>query len=158
MDTHSRIVKANRAWQTARQKTETTMPRIDLRFDPRFAERQDSSNAVKGASGYPPFDVAWFPGGAEPGFLRLTLAVAGFAASELDVVIEGSVLIVSGKAEERDEGEYLFRGIAGRQFRRQFALADGMEVIRASLERGLLSIDLAQHPQEVRKIKISVSQ
>ena len=84
--------------------------------------------------------------------------VAGFAASELDVVIEGSVLIVSGKAEERDEGEYLFRGIAGRQFRRQFALADGMEVIRASLERGLLSIDLAQHPQEVRKIKISVSQ
>ena len=155
MDTRSLIVKANRAWQTARQKTETTMPRIDLRFDPRLIDRQDS---LKGASGYPPFDVAWFPGGAEPGFLRLTLAVAGFAASELDVVIEGSVLIVSGKAEERDEGEYLFRGIAGRQFRRQFALADGMEVIRASLERGLLSIDLAQHPQEVRKIKISVSQ
>ena len=155
MDTRSLIVKANRAWQTARQKTETTMPRIDLRFDPRLIDRQDS---LKGASGYPPFDVAWFPGGAEPGFLRLTLAVAGFSASELDVVIEGSVLIVSGKAEERDEGEYLFRGIASRQFRRQFALADGMEVIRASLERGLLSIDLAQHPQEVRKIKISVSQ
>lgn len=113
---------------------------------------------MKGAAGYPPFDVAWFPGNEGTGFLRLTLAVAGFAASELDVVIEGSVLIVSGKAEERDEGEYLFRGIAGRQFRRQFALAEGMEVLRASLERGLLSIDLAQHAQEVRKIKISVSQ
>ncbi|WP_180901044.1 Hsp20 family protein [Martelella soudanensis] len=134
------------------------MPRIDLRFDPRLSDRQESMNAVKGASGYPPFDVAWFPGKAEAGFLRLTLAVAGFAASELDVVIEGSVLIVSGKAEERDEGEYLFRGIAGRQFRRQFALADGMEVVRAGLERGLLSIDLAHRPQEVRKIKISVSQ
>lgn len=155
MDTWPRIVKTDRAWHTARQRTETTMPRIDLRFDPRLIDRQDS---LKGASGYPPFDVAWFPGGGEPGFLRLTLAVAGFAASELDVVIEGSVLIVSGRAEERDEGEYLFRGIAGRQFRRQFALAEGMEVIRASLERGLLSIDLAQHPQEVRKIKISVSQ
>lgn len=115
-------------------------------------------NAVKGAHGYPLFDVAWFPGGAKPGFLRLTLAVAGFGADELDVVIEGSVLIVSGRAEDREEGEFLFRGIAGRQFRRQFALADGMEVICAGLERGLLSIDLAHRPQEVRKIKISVPQ
>lgn len=113
---------------------------------------------MKGTAGYPPFDVAWHPGGAEPGFLRLTLAVAGFDQSELDVVIEGSVLIVSGRAEEKDEGEYLFRGIAGRPFRRQFALSEGMEVIRAGLERGLLSIDLAHYPREVRKIKISVSQ
>nr|WP_272210555.1 Hsp20 family protein [Marinicella sp. W31]MDC2876450.1 Hsp20 family protein [Marinicella sp. W31] len=134
------------------------MPRIDLRINPTMLEKSAPGEALKGASGYPPFDVEWFPD--EPGgiFLRITLAVAGFDEGELDAVAQDNILVVSGNREERESGEFLFRGIAGRQFRRQFSLADGMEVIGAKLDRGLLAIDIARKPQEVRKIKISVSE
>ncbi|PRX04333.1 Hsp20 family protein [Martelella mediterranea] len=134
------------------------MPRIDLRINPTMLENRAQDAALKGASGYPPFDVEWFPDEPAGIFLRITLAVAGFDESELDAVAQDNILVVSGNREEREDGEYLFRGIAGRQFRRQFALADGMEVVGAKLDRGLLAIDIARRPQEVRKIKISVSQ
>ncbi|AJY47350.1 Hsp20 family protein [Martelella endophytica] len=132
------------------------MPRIDLRIDPHYLENA-ARDGLKGGAGYPPFDVCWFPDEPDGVFLRITLAVAGFAEDELDVVAENSVLFVSGLQEERAEGEFLYRGIAGRQFRRQFTLADGMDVVGASLERGLLEIDIARRPKEVRKINISVS-
>ena len=132
------------------------MPRIDLRIDPMLL--QDAAGQIlKGAQGYPPFDVAWFPEEPNGVFLKITVAVAGFHEEELDVVTENNILEVSGYQKERETGEFLYRGIAGRQFRRRFALMENMEVIRARLERGLLEIDIARKPGEVRKINISVS-
>jgi HSP20 family molecular chaperone IbpA len=88
------------------------------------------------------------------GGLRITLAVAGFTPDQLAVTVEDRQLVVAGeraKAEPRPEDAFLHRGIAARGFIRSFVLADGMVVDGATLEHGLLHIDLAR-PQPERRI------
>ena len=109
--------------------------------------------AAKAASeSYPPYNVEQ----ADDGGVRITLAVAGFAAEQLQVTVEGGQLVVSGRrdADGRPEAEraYLHRGIAARGFLRTFVLADGLEVTAATLEHGLLHIDLAR-PEPERLVK-----
>lgn len=109
--------------------------------------------AAKAASeSYPPYNVEQ----AENG-VRITLAVAGFSPEQLHVTVEGGQLVVAGKrdsAEGRSDAEraFLHRGIAARGFVRTFVLAEGMEVVAATLEHGLLHIDLAR-PEPERLIK-----
>ena len=90
--------------------------------------------------------------------MRITLAVAGFADDDLEVLTEENQLIVRGRQNDDTEREYLHRGIAARQFQRTFVLADGMRVAGAELKNGLLAIDLERPEPErlVRKINISV--
>jgi len=107
---------------------------------------------AKNGDGYPPYNIE---ATGENG-LRITLAVAGFAADELSVQIEDSQLIVRGKQSEDPGRVYLHRGIAARQFQRAFMLADGIEVVGASLADGLLHIDLARPPVETRVRKIEI--
>jgi len=114
---------------------------------------------AKSADGYPPYNIERIrssDGGVEK--LRITLAVAGFSDSELDVTTEENQLIIRGRQAEETEREFLHRGIAARQFQRTFVLADGMRVIGAELRNGLLSIDLDRPQPErlVRKINISL--
>ena len=103
--------------------------------------------------GYPPYNIEQI--GEER--LRITLAVAGFSTDDLNVEIEDNQLVIHGKGGADDDGRtFLHRGIASRQFQRNFILAEGIEVMSASLEDGLLNIDLVRpipEPQ-VRKIKI----
>lgn len=103
--------------------------------------------------GYPPYNIEQI---GEDG-LRITLAVAGFSMDDLLVSLENNQLIVRGRQGEEDPNRiYLHRGIAARQFQRSFVLAEGIEVTGASLDNGLLHIDL-QRPQpevRVRTIKI----
>ena len=106
--------------------------------------------AAKAAGeGYPPYNVEELGEGR----VRITLAVAGFAAAQLEVTLEDNQLNIHGK---RDGGEgeraFLHRGIAARGFVRSFILADGMEVEGASLEHGLLHIDLFR-PEPEKKVK-----
>ena len=113
----------------------------------------------KNGDSYPPYNIERrrsANGGAEQ--LRITLAVAGFAESDLDVTTEENQLVVRGRQGDEPEREYLHRGIAARQFQRCFMLAEGMRVIGAELKNGLLSIDLDRPEPErlVRKINISV--
>jgi HSP20 family molecular chaperone IbpA len=117
-------------------------------------ERLSKSN-----DGYPPYNIERIRGSAID-LLRITLAVAGFSEAELDVTIEENQLFIRGRQVEQNEREYLYRGIAARQFQRIFVLADGMEVAGAVLKNGLLSIDLTRPEPDrvVRKINISVSQ
>ena len=115
---------------------------------------------AKTNDGYPPYNIEKLrSSGAEPERLRLTLAVAGFSEDELDVSIAESQLIIRGKQVDSGERDYLYRGIAARQFQRVFALSDGMQVGGAKLKNGLLSIDLfrPQLNDVVKKINISVS-
>lgn len=116
---------------------------------------------TKANDGYPPYNIERLrPGSAgEPERLRITLAVAGFSEDELDVSLEENQLVIRGRQTDSSEREYLYRGIAARQFQRMFVLADGMQVSGASLRTGLLSIDLIRPEPErmVRKINISVS-
>jgi HSP20 family molecular chaperone IbpA len=108
--------------------------------------------------GYPPYNIERIAGdGQRPEVLRITLAVAGFTRDDLDVTLEDKQLIVRGKAQDDDqERDFLYRGIAARQFNKAFLLADGIEVRAADLQNGLLSIDLVRHEPErlVRKIEI----
>lgn len=113
--------------------------------------------AGKGSGdGYPPYNIERIAkDGGE--LLRITLAVAGFNREQLEITLEDNQLVVRGKQLDDKSREYLYRGIAARQFQRTFVLADGIEVKSAGLENGLLSIDLMRHEPEhmVRRIDIS---
>ncbi len=110
--------------------------------------------------GYPPFNIELLPtseGDAET--FRVTLAVAGFKREDLDVTVADGVLVVHGSQRENEGAaprEYLHRGIAARQFKRSFGLADGVEVCKAELHNGLLIIELRRFRkvQPVRKVGI----
>ena len=106
--------------------------------------------AAKAAGeGYPPYNVEEL----EDDAVRISLAVAGFTAAQLEVTLEDRQLNIVGR---RDGGEgeraYLHRGIAARGFVRSFILADGLEVEGATLEHGLLHIDLVR-PEPEKKVK-----
>lgn len=107
--------------------------------------------------GYPPYNIERTETGDGGDLLRITLAVAGFTQDQLDVSVEDSQLTIHGKQEDDSEREYLHRGIAARQFTRTFVLADGIEVRKADLKNGLLSIELERPEPErvVRKVKIT---
>ncbi|HVY19262.1 MAG TPA: Hsp20 family protein [Bauldia sp.] len=100
--------------------------------------------------GYPPYNIERLARTADrPERLRITLAVAGFTESQLEVTVEENELVVRGKQKDEAERHYLHRGIAARQFQKTFVLAEGIEVIGADLKDGLLSIDLAR-PESAR--------
>jgi HSP20 family molecular chaperone IbpA len=110
---------------------------------------------AKGNDGYPPYNIERLrPDGetGEPDRLRITLAVAGFSEEDLDVTTEENQLVIRGRQSESGERDYLYRGIAARQFQRTCVLADGMRVSGAELKNGLLSVDLVR-PEPVRMVK-----
>ncbi len=118
-------------------------------------ERMLDRLAKSAGDGYPPYNILQL----DDNRMRITLAVAGFAETELSVTVEGNQLhIRSVKSEAADSGAtYLYRGIAARQFHRTFLLADGIEVGGATLENGLLNVDLTRPmaAEQVRTIPIA---
>jgi HSP20 family molecular chaperone IbpA len=125
------------------------MPRLSLFNSPlllgfdHFERALDRVNKAA-ADGYPPYNVEQ----TGENSLRITLAVAGFAMGDLAVQIEDNQLVVRGRQAEDKDRVYLHRGIAARQFQRSFVLADGIEVAGASLDNGLLNIDLVRRVVE----------
>ena len=120
-------------------------------------ERLLERTAKTAPDGYPPYNVEKRSADDDPAEkLRITLAVAGFSEDELELTLADNELVIEGRQSDEPAREYLHRGIAARQFRRIFVLADGMNVVSASLESGLLLIDLERpEPQRVvRKIEI----
>jgi HSP20 family molecular chaperone IbpA len=105
--------------------------------------------AKTSSEGYPPYNIEQI---GENG-LRITLAVAGFSMDELTVVVEDGQLIVRGKQCDDKDRVYLYRGIAARQFVRSFVLAEGIDVVGAALDNGLLHVDLERpEPQSRQKV------
>jgi len=107
---------------------------------------------AKNAEGYPPYNIEKI---GENG-LRITLAVAGFAIDDLVIELVENQLSVKGKQADDSDRIFLHRGIAARQFQRAFMLADGIEVLGARLDNGLLAIDLVRPVAEprIRTIRI----
>lgn len=103
--------------------------------------------------GYPPYNIEQI--GMDG--LRITLAVAGFTMENLDIRLEKNQLTISGKTEDDPNRIFLHRGIAGRQFQKSFVLADGIEILGASLDNGLLHVDMKRVEPEstARKIEIT---
>ncbi|MDE1938080.1 MAG: Hsp20 family protein [Alphaproteobacteria bacterium] len=108
--------------------------------------------AKSAGDGYPPYNIEQ----TDAEKLRITLAVAGFSREELNVTVEDRQLVIRGKQSDNADRNFLHRGIAARQFQRAFVLAEGIEVTGATLENGLLTVDLARpkHNTIVRTIDI----
>lgn len=110
------------------------------------------SSARTNSDGYPPYNIEQL----SDDHFRIILAVAGFAIEDLSVIVEGPQLIVGGE-QAQSNTEFLHQGIAERQFKRIFVLADCIKVAGSTFENGLLIVDLRRIPvnQEILQIKIN---
>jgi molecular chaperone IbpA len=121
--------------------------RTSIGFD-RLFDLMDESLRFEPEDHYPPCNIVRT---GEDTF-RISLAVAGFKPDQIDVNVNRNTLTITGRVDEKqDKGEYLYRGIAGRQFERRFNLADFVEVKDASFEDGLLQIELERAVPEAMK-------
>ena len=116
-------------------------------------ERMLERIAKASGDGYPPYNIERIPpSNGENERIRIVLAVAGFTRNQLEVFVEDNQLTIRGKQASSDEERtFLHRGIAARQFERSFVLAEGLTVLSAELDNGLLVIDLMR-PEPVRRI------
>ncbi|HSO41765.1 MAG TPA: Hsp20 family protein [Rhodospirillales bacterium] len=122
--------------------------RSTVGFDRLMRLMESSTQMADAANGYPPYNIE--KTGEDQ--YRITVAVAGFGQDELNVESHENTLVIEGRKKESDvEARYLYRGIAGRSFKRQFQVADHVKVIGASLNNGLLIIDLVREIPEAMK-------
>jgi molecular chaperone IbpA len=127
----------------------TPFYRSTVGFD-RFFSLLDQANA-DGSPGYPPYNIER----TGDNTYRISVAVSGFAQSELSIVAKENTLAIKGEKvaneNSKDKSEVLYRGIAARTFERVFQLADFVAVKNASLENGLLHVDLVREIPEAKK-------
>jgi molecular chaperone IbpA len=130
----------------------TPLLRTAIGFD-RLARTLESTRGATDA-GYPPYNIEK---SAEDSY-TLTMAVAGFAPDDLEIVVRDNTLTVAGRAPQAEDGRnYLHRGIAGRAFERRFVLADHIVVDSASIEHGLLRLVLRREvPEALKPRRIAV--
>lgn len=127
----------------------TPFYRSTVGFDRLFSMLDQAGD---GTPGYPPYNIERTGENA----YRISVAVAGFAENELSIVAKENTLTIKGEKSANDEsknGETLYRGIAARAFERVFQLADFVQVKNASLENGLLHVDLVREIPEAKKPK-----
>ncbi|MDP2409903.1 MAG: Hsp20 family protein [Pseudolabrys sp.] len=127
--------------------------RTSIGFD-RLFDLVDESLRFEPEDHYPPCNIVRTGDNS----YRISLAVAGFGPDQIGITVDRNTLIVSGRANDRpNEAAYLHRGIAGRSFDRRFKLADYVEVKGASLENGLLQIDLQRElPESMKPRRIEI--
>ena len=114
----------------------------------------DSATREADAPSYPPSNIER----TGENDYRISMAVAGFAESDLSIEVSQNVLTISGKRTEAENTTYLHQGIAGRSFERRFQLADHVEVSGASLTNGLLHVDLVrQVPEQLKPRQIAIT-
>ena len=132
----------------------TPLYRSSIGFD-RFGSLLDSALRSEQSAGYPPYNIE-VVGENE---YAITLALAGFDESDIDIQIEKGILTVKGKKEARqEETKYLHQGIANRSFERKFNLADHVEVRGANLDKGLLVVNLLREiPEAMKPKKIQIN-
>jgi molecular chaperone IbpA len=122
--------------------------RSTVGFDRLMTMLENSVQWAEGSNGYPPYNIEK----TSEDQYRITLAVAGFGEDELSIEARENALLVEGRKKEGDAGHsYLYRGIAGRSFKRHFQLADHVKVVGAHLHNGLLVIELVRELPEAMK-------
>lgn len=135
----------------------TPLYRSAIGFD-RFAQLVDSALRNDTQPSYPPYNIERV---AENEY-RITMAVAGFDRAELDIEFANDTLKVVGRKQQDEAARtYLHRGIGARDFEHRFQLADHLRVVNASLDKGLLNIDLVREVPDAlkpRKIEIGTAQ
>ena len=134
----------------------TPLYRSTVGFDRLFNMIDGNLATLDAGAAYPPYNIERTGDNA----YRVTMAVAGFGDGEIDISLKEQTLTIKGQKTEEKDGsrEYLHRGIASRAFERKFQLADYVEVKGASLENGLLHIDLAREiPEAMKPRQIAIS-
>ena len=128
--------------------------RATIGFDRMFDE-MERSFANSASQGYPPYNIVQI----DEDEYMISLAVAGFGMDNLEITKDGNVLTIEGTSPKGAEKvNYLHKGIAGRNFRREFTLADHVEVENAGLELGMLNIHLKREiPEELQPKKIAIT-
>ncbi len=128
--------------------------RTSIGFD-RLFDLMDESLRLEPEDNYPPCNIVRTGENA----YRIALAVAGFKREQLAITLEQNTLTVTGRADEQQPaGDYLYRGIAARPFERRFNLADFVEVKGASLDNGLLQIELRRElPEAMKPRRIAIN-
>jgi molecular chaperone IbpA len=128
--------------------------RSTIGFD-RLTRLADAATRLDGGTSYPPYNIEVTGENA----YRLTMAVAGFSAEELDLTVKENALLVSGKSQkDEDKAHYLHRGLARRAFERRFQLEDHLKVTGASLDNGLLHVELVREiPEAMKPRKIDIA-
>jgi molecular chaperone IbpA len=130
----------------------TPLWRSTVGFD-RLFDLIDSSLRETGDDNYPPYNIERT--GEET--YHVSLALAGFAPDEVTVTAEQNMLTVEGHKDDQADHQYLYQGISGRPFRRQFSLADYVQVKGATFKNGLLRIDLVREvPQAMKPRRIAI--
>lgn len=117
----------------------------------------DRAGQPTSQAAFPPYNIER----TDENQYRISMAVAGFAEDELDIETKENSLVISGSHKEekqQDENQILFHGIAARNFRRRFHLADHVEVQNASLQNGMLNIDLVRNlPEAMKTRKVDIN-
>ena len=133
----------------------TPLFRTAIGFD-RLARLVDAVQDAPSTQSYPPYNIERT---ADDSY-RLTMAVAGFSADDIEMVVTENTLIITGRVKaESQKSELLYRGIAGRPFERRFMLADHIQVEGASLQNGLLHVGLKRVvPEALKPRRISIGQ
>jgi molecular chaperone IbpA len=124
--------------------------RSTVGFDRLFSLLDSVAFNEPSVSSYPPYNIERFDENA----YRITMAVAGFREQDLNIELKENALTIRGEKREEEtteRGEVLHQGIAARGFERRFQLADHVEVVGASLENGLLHVDLRRELPEAMK-------
>ena len=129
--------------------------RATIGFDRMFNELERQFANSPNGNGYPPYNIAQIN---EDEFM-ISLAVAGFGMDNLSIEKDGNTLKIEGTAPKGDENvNYLHKGIGGRNFRREFTLADHVDVVTANLELGMLNVHLKRElPEELQPKKIKIN-
>ena len=129
---------------------------LDLFKDPFFIgfnrelERLNTVHNLATRQAYPPYDILKL----DEDTYRLSLAVAGFSKTDIDVSVDNGTLIIKGEIVEATEAEIIHKGIAARKFTRTFALGEYMEVSSAELKDGMLTINIVRVVPEDKKHKV----
>lgn len=130
----------------------TPLYRASIGFD-RVFNLLSNPQRLQAVDSWPPYDIVKK---GEHDY-AICLAVAGFSMGDLDVTQERNLLIVKGGAAQKQEGEYLHRGISAQSFERRFELADHVHVEGASLANGLLTLTLKREiPEQAKPRRIEI--
>lgn len=129
--------------------------RSTVGFDRLMELLESSTQWAESANGYPPYNIER----TADDHYRITLAVAGFSEDELALEARENMLLVEGRKKDAEgHHAYLYRGIAGRSFKRQFQLADHVRVVSANLHNGLLTVELVRElPEAMKPRRIAIS-
>jgi molecular chaperone IbpA len=129
--------------------------RVAIGFEPTLRRLNDvKNNFSTNTTGYPPYDLEKI----DENHYRISLAVAGFKDTDLEVELHDDQLRITGEKKEDQTGDYIYRGIASRAFTRIFHIADHVRVDDVRLENGLLTIDLVREvPESMKPRRLSIN-